>query len=262
MNRTFSNKRNSVNQLAAQMNSFVNSSMRPRKATDEDDDEDFQNTGNTLTYYKQGETRWTSRFFLDHGIRELSYYRPLMQELLRASEQDCIQLFFSNSGGLLDTAVSIAEAIKASSGQTVAILTGPCHSASSLLALTCSQIVVSDSATMMIHTASGGTVGKTPDFVKEAIFSAKHINMLLDSTYAGFLNPQEMLELKDGKDFWFNAEEIRARLEIREEILQKELEEITRKAQEPEKPVKAPRKPRQKKVLTPEPQGVILPEPN
>jgi ATP-dependent protease ClpP protease subunit len=141
-----------------------------------------------------------------------------------SGENDQVNLLINSSGGYLSTAIAIIEGIKASDAMVRAIIVGECHSAASMIALNCHEIVVTDSAHMMTHTASYGTGGMTQNVKSHSDFSTGFINKIIDSTYSGFMQNDEIIELKKGVEFWFDADQIRTRLESRLEYLKKKTE--------------------------------------
>lgn len=156
---------------------------------------------------------------LDENIGPPVKYRELINALYMAGEHDQFNIFVNNGGGYLSTACAIIEAIRACSGTVRAIITGECHSAASMIALNCHEIMVTDSATMMVHTASYGTGGNTHNVKAHTEFSTKQINKILDRTYEGFLSPVELVELKKGCEMWFDSVEIEKRLNHRVKFL-------------------------------------------
>jgi hypothetical protein len=50
-------------------------------------------------------------------------------------------------------------------------------------------------------------------------FATRQINKLLDQAYKGFLTDKELEELKQGKEFWFDAEEAGKRMTRRYKYL-------------------------------------------
>lgn len=92
---------------------------------------------------------------------------------------------------------------------------GECYSAASMIALNCHNVVVLDSANMMIHTASFGTAGNTGNVKAYTDFTVKEIEKLLVSTYEGFLTKEEIDKIKTGVEIWLSSEEITKRMEIR-----------------------------------------------
>lgn len=155
--------------------------------------------------------------FLDEDIGEPSKYRELLNSLYMANEQDEFNLFINSNGGNLDACMAIVEGIKSSSAFVRAIINGTAHSAASIIALSCGECIVTESASMMIHTASYGTGGSTHNVKSHTDFSTVFINKILDNIYTGFLTAAELSEVKKGVEMWFSADDIRTRLKMRQE---------------------------------------------
>jgi ATP-dependent protease ClpP protease subunit len=149
---------------------------------------------------------------LDEPISEPSKYRDIINLLYMADENVEFNIFINSPGGSLMSAMAIIEAIKATNGDVRGIITGEAHSAGSMIALSCPEIVVTDSAHMLIHTCSYGTVGQSGSIQSHVDFSTKMIHRILDDIYSGFLTKEELIEVKKGVEFWFDAPEIRKRL--------------------------------------------------
>ena len=153
--------------------------------------------------------------FLDEEIQEPSKYRDITQLLITCPESDEVNILINSSGGRLDTTCQLIEAIESCSGTVIASVIGAAYSGASMIACAAPNCMIGDSAEFMIHTASYGTLGTTPNVKAHSDFVTKQVNSLLDKTYAGFLTAKELVELKNGKEFWFNADEARTRMESR-----------------------------------------------
>lgn len=153
--------------------------------------------------------------FLDTEISEPSNYRDLISVLFNASENDIINIFINSQGGHLSSALAIIEGIKHSDSTVTGIIMGECYSAASMIALNCHNVVVLDSANMMIHTASFGTAGNTGNVKAYTDFTVKEIEKLLVSTYEGFLSKDEIDKIKTGVEIWLSADDIKKRMENR-----------------------------------------------
>jgi len=158
--------------------------------------------------------------FFDEGIGAPSTYRELIHLLYLAEEFDQFIFIINSSGGDLDGALSIIEACKATNANVRAIITGKCHSAASIIALNCNNVMVTESAHSLIHTASYGAYGSTGQVKSNVDFSTKQIKQILENTYGGFLTPTEILDVHKGVEFWFDAKEIKKRLENKSKFLQ------------------------------------------
>lgn len=151
--------------------------------------------------------------FLDENIAEPSEYRDLISLLLSSSELDTVDLIINNGGGLLNAARSVIEAVKNAECTVKTTILGECHSAASMIALSCKEIVVLDSAEMMIHQASWGVVGTGSNNKTQNDFIHRQTTKLVRETYAGFLSTKEIDAVLSGTEFWFDADEIATRVE-------------------------------------------------
>lgn len=161
--------------------------------------------------------------FLDSDIEEPSEYRELLSILFNAGEEDSINLFINSNGGHLDTALAIVEGLKNTSAHVVAVIIGACHSAASVISMYCHEVAVLDSAYSMIHTANYGTAGNTGNVKAHTEFTTRQVEKLLNDTYEGFLTKEELARVKSGVELWFDAEEIRKRMEHRIKFLQQKM---------------------------------------
>ena len=172
----------------------------------------------------QKQELYMHQIFLDEEIGEPKKYRDFINMLyLSSSENAEYNVFVNSPGGCMTAAMAIVEAIYNSDSNVRAILNGECHSAASIIALNCDEIVVTDQAHMLIHTAQFGTGGFTQNVKAHADFSAIYINKILDSTYSGFLSTEELSNVKQGVEIWFNADEIRVRLKNKQKYISDKL---------------------------------------
>jgi ATP-dependent protease ClpP protease subunit len=150
--------------------------------------------------------------FFDEDIGPASKYRELIHLLYSAEDFDQFVFIINSPGGDLDGALSIIEGIKASDATVRAIITGKCHSAASIISLNCDDVIVTESAHMLVHTAAYGAYGSTGQIKSNVDFSTKQIKQILENTYGGFLTPAEILDVHKGVEFWFDNKEIVKRL--------------------------------------------------
>lgn len=176
----------------------------------------------TLGFYHKENISNLYRFCLDEEIGDLPYYRDLIHALNNATENDVIELRIITDGGSLETTECIISAIRSSEASVVGIVE-KAYSAGSMIALACPEIVLTDFATMMIHTGSYGTGGSHNKIKQYVDFSEKKLNRVIDDVYEGFLTPEEIETVKQGTDFWMFVEEIGDRLDKRNEYFQKKM---------------------------------------
>jgi ATP-dependent protease ClpP protease subunit len=153
--------------------------------------------------------------FLDSDITEPCDYRELIALLFNASEGDSVHMFINSNGGHLDTALAIVEGLKVTSAHVVAVIIGACHSAASIISMYCHEVIVLDNAYSMVHTASFGSSGSAGNVKAHTEFTVRQVDKLLNETYEGFLSKDELAKVKSGVELWFDADEIRKRMDSR-----------------------------------------------
>lgn len=164
--------------------------------------------------------------FLDSDITEPSNYRELLALLFNSGEEDTITLFINSNGGHLDTAMAVVEGLKATQAHVTAVIIGACHSAASIISMYCHEVAVLDSAYSMVHTASFGAHGSTGNVKAHTEFTVKQVERLLNETYEGFLSKEELAKVKSGVELWFDADEIRKRMESRVKFLTSKMKKL------------------------------------
>ena len=160
--------------------------------------------------------------FIDDDIGDPSLYRDVIHCLATCSENDGINFLINSNGGRTDSIWQIIEAIKGCRGDVAATVIGSAYSAASMLACMAPECYISDSAEFMLHTAHYGSIGTVPNVKGQTDFATKQINRLLDICYTGFLTPKELDELKNGREWWFDADEARDRMLKRQLYLLKQ----------------------------------------
>lgn len=173
-------------------------------------------------HFSQTVSYTAHRFFIDKPFESPEEYRDLVQVLLTAQEGELVEIVLSSPGGCIESAMNVISAMKESEAVVRGIVMGSCHSAASLIALSCDELVVFDYCTMLCHSATFRSQGRTTEIVSHVKFLEKYLEKLTQEMYTGFLSPSEIKEMLEGKDFWFDAEEIRERLQLRSELQKKE----------------------------------------
>jgi len=161
----------------------------------------------------------THLVFIDDDIREPSNYRDVIHCLATCSENDAVNLLVNSSGGRTDSIWQIIEAMKGCRGDVSVTVIGAAYSAASMLACMAPECYIADSAEFMLHTAHYGSIGTVPNVKGQTDFATRQINKLLDQAYKGFLTDKELEELKNGKEYWFDAEEAGKRMTKRYKYL-------------------------------------------
>ena len=174
----------------------------------------------------------THLVFIDDDIVDPPVYRDVIHCLATCNENDVVNLLINSNGGRTDSTWQIIEAMKGCRGEVIATVIGSAYSAASMLACMAPECYIADSAEFMLHTAHYGSVGTAPNVKGQTDFATGQINKLLDICYSGFLTPKELAELKNGKEFWFNAEEARERMAKRTVYLLQEAKKRPKKKEQ------------------------------
>ena len=159
---------------------------------------------------------------LARPITEVDDFEEEFQLFLAAGPSDTIKIDLVTPGGSLDTAHLLKRAILTTQAKTIAYIGPTCASAGTALALACDEWEVDEMSSFMIHTASYGYVGTAPNVKANVEHSDKMIERFVRTTYAGFLSEAEIVTVLDGKELYFEGEELAERLveyaEYRDEL--------------------------------------------
>lgn len=149
---------------------------------------------------------------LARPITDIDDFEEEFQLFAAAGERDVIRLDIVTPGGSLDTGHMLRRAINNTAAHTIAYIGPTCASAGTAIALACEEWEIDEMSSFMIHTASYGYVGMAPHVKANVDHSDKMINRFVRTTYAGFLTEEEIERVIDGKEVYFEGEELAQRL--------------------------------------------------
>lgn len=190
-------------------------------------DEEGEMQSEYLLGYKRSLSINNLSIALDEPIREPKYYRAVAEEITNLGQNDTVQFRVNSPGGRLDGLVVLLNAIENTEADVVCFIEGACHSAASIFALHCPNVIISPYASMMVHHVSYGTSGKDSDIANMVAHTSAYCKELIVDTYKHFLNDQELQDVLNGREIWLKANDIKERLERRAEALNKEESEDT-----------------------------------
>lgn len=156
-------------------------------------------------------TEYSVRLFGEIG--EISEYVELLDLLSSAEEHDAIKLIVSGPGGHFETAVAIANAIKACAAPVCGELLGTAASASAMILLACDTIEVAPASRLMLHIYSGGSAGVGLNPQKDMVSVHAMFKEYMYEYCLGYMTKEEIDALEvNNSDIFHNTEEIRARI--------------------------------------------------
>ena len=153
--------------------------------------------------------------YLADSIEAPSEYNKLCHVLDNAYKGDTITLHINNGGGYVDAGFMIIEAIKNSKAAVTAKLSGTVASVSTIIALSCDDIIAANYVQFMIHNYSGGAQGKGHEMKAQMDFTDSELNKAFTEIYGGFLTDHEMELVIAGKDIWMGKDELLNRYNAR-----------------------------------------------
>lgn len=154
----------------------------------------------------------------DRDITAPEYWQEELDTLRMGKEGDDYILVVNTSGGDLRTLAELLHIIKHSPAHFHCVLSGTALSAGGPIMLACDTVEVGDYAEMLVHTAQGsGYYTSAQGLEQFSAMSNRTAHKLLTNCYEGFLTPDEINQALDGKEFWFDSDEIKRRLIQRDE---------------------------------------------
>ena len=150
---------------------------------------------------------------------EPKYYDEVVALLSTASEEDTITFNINSNGGYVSSLAMLLTWKSMCKAYQIHVLSGNASSAASAFFLfNADEYVVSDMASMMIHEYQTSNGGSNSNVIKQATHTAKENEKFIRSCYEYFLDEAEIEDTLKGVEHYLSADEIRERLQKREEI--------------------------------------------
>ena len=193
---------------------------KPKASSNDDDNESMHEK--YLGFELQQHSRQCMVVNIDEPIVQPSYYRMVVNSIDKLGEGDELVYKISSVGGSLDGLEYMLSSTGRTEADTTAVIEGNCHSAASMLALSCNNVIVSPYATMLVHFMSYGTGGKASDVARYVTHIQSVAEELFKDIYEGFLSDDEIEQCIKGVEFWFSADEIVERLQNRQKFMKEQ----------------------------------------
>lgn len=170
---------------------------------------------------------YTINFF--HDFDDPRLYRSYFKVLDEAHEEDDIIFYFNSPGGDVTTLNLFLNALRRCKSKNILARVNYAASAAALLALYCDNIEFNVNATLMLHTWSGIRYGKSQEIEADLTHSKKNYESMLRYICKKILTDEEIEQMLNGKDFYFDGEEAVKRLKARASEKMKELKKSKKK---------------------------------
>lgn len=167
--------------------------------------------------------------YLDGEIGEVYKYRDLCYLLDMADDNSEVIFHINSVGGNLNSTCQILNSIRNTNATTKAVIHNECASAASLIALSVEELYLTPFSSLLAHAGSYGYGGFTGRMDSAVTHINAGIRAIMEDVYQGFLTPDELEQLDDGKEFWMNADQIQERLDRRHEYFQSMFEDEQKK---------------------------------
>jgi ATP-dependent protease ClpP protease subunit len=163
-------------------------------------------------YVKNTTTR-NFRVFIDSFINEENTIHDIFDSLLDAGNNDTLELRISSPGGLVTECQQIVNIINNKfKDRSTAYIDSHASSAGAFTFCSCNKRVIYENSRLMLHNYSGGHSGKHQDMKDRLEFDTDHIISFLKSNIKvgkkGFLSKKEFKKMIEGKNYWFNADDM------------------------------------------------------
>lgn len=151
----------------------------------------------------------------DRTITSPKEWQEEIETIRLAKAGDQVTVHVNTEGGSIATLTEVLHAIDKSEAHFHCILAGNAYSAGGPIMLACDSVEVGKFADLMIHSSQTGYGGSSDALKSFSDHNAKIADTLLRDCYAGFCTEEEITQALMGREFWFDAEEIVRRLELR-----------------------------------------------
>ena len=151
-------------------------------------------------------------FYLINEILDIKDYIDFLRAVDSCRPQDEIIVHINNYGGLMDVAMNIYDSLKLSPCNVTISVEGACCSCASMIMLSGNCWNILPHSYVMIHCWSGAESGKWNEIKQQYKFDEQIVQKQFKEIYKNFLTDDEIEDCLNGKDFYFDSDEVIKRL--------------------------------------------------
>jgi len=170
---------------------------------------------NTHTLHNKPKTTTINdyRFFIGAFDNDENTFHDILDKLLSSNDSDTLELRIGSTGGLITEAQQIINIIRNNfKGRNTAYIDSHASSAGAITFCACERRVIYENSRLMLHNYSGGHNGSHQKMKDRMKFDTKHIIGFIKSTLNvgnnSFLTKKEFKKMVQGKEFWFDADDM------------------------------------------------------
>ena len=167
---------------------------------------------NDVLQVRENNNRKEVDFYLINVIEDIGDYIDFLREVENCREGDLVTVHINCLGGDLDATLQIYDVLKSSLAKVEISIEGACCSGASMIMLTGNLWRLTPHCYVMIHSWNGCIGGKWIEIKKRYKYDEEIIEKQFRELYKNFLSDKEIQECLDGKDFYFDCNEIEKRL--------------------------------------------------
>jgi len=149
--------------------------------------------------------------FIYGGIEDAEQFIPAIEAMQVADENDLVMVHLSTPGGDIDATDTFLHAYDQCRARVVFNASGGVHSAGTLILMYADEVIFSEGFNALVHNGSVGHGGKYSEWRAASDHVRKHMEEMFWKTYRGFMSDEEISQMLEGKDFWFDVNEFKAR---------------------------------------------------
>lgn len=155
--------------------------------------------------------------YIDDYIVDIGYYQNVISILNNANEDDVVVFHLSTDGGVVDTAVAICNAIRATEAKTISIIRTRAISAGTFFVMTTDSVIVMPHSFMMFHPAQYGVSDDMKNVKNFVSFQDNRLKLIFQDFYDGFFTDKEINDMVENRmEVWMDENEIIDRLKKRD----------------------------------------------
>ncbi len=166
--------------------------------------------------------------YILNNINSAHEYVDFFNLLSHAKKTDEIHLYINSGGGYCRTAIQMVNAMKNCEAHITCYASGTVASAATWLFLAGNSFIMEDDIMFMVHYFTKGMYGKGNELEANAEFTKTFYRKFFKKMYKYFMTDEEIEKTIEGKDYYFNQQQVAKRLKNKIDLIKAENEPKTK----------------------------------